>query len=234
MYNIAQDNNAGGTKLLDQPTFNSIQPRTRFQLRTSQSGRIYYEVKQIGDANYPLSRHRNAVIPRAERLLFEQDVHTRPAASFKNHNRLSYCLNDAFTSTDLFSSDGSIKLEGTPPFQLKLAVKSVITSHVDFISVEVADHTWRVDLPEYRFNSVGPHHVSIVSIQDASFCTPSTLDPAKSSVWVDVAETAAITPFETRSTYCVGDVVSFQLAGNPPWTVGSVYSFLPREDILSL
>ena len=76
MYNIAKDDGLGASKLLDQPTFSSIQPRTRFQLRTSEPARIYYEVKQIGDAAYPLAKNKDAIIPRSERLLFEQQVLT--------------------------------------------------------------------------------------------------------------------------------------------------------------
>ncbi|KAG5722295.1 putative nucleoporin [Termitomyces sp. T112] len=125
MYNIGQNDN-GGTKIIDQPTFNSIQPRTRFQLRTSHHGRMYYEVKQIGDADYPLAKHRNAVIPRGDRLLFEQEIFMRPSARFKNRNRMSYCLNDQFTPLDALSTDGTVLLEGMPPFSLRLSIKNSI------------------------------------------------------------------------------------------------------------
>jgi len=37
---------------------------------------------------------------------------------------------------------------------------------------------------------------------------------------VDVAETAAIFPFDSRQDFCVGDVSQFQLEGIPPWTIG--------------
>ena len=109
MYNVARDDSNGGTKILDQPTFSSIQPRTRFQLHTSEPARIYYEVKQIGDAAYPLAKNKNAIIPRSERLVFEQQVLERPTAKFNNHKRLVYCMNDALTPHDT-SSDGLVEL----------------------------------------------------------------------------------------------------------------------------
>ncbi|KAI0828950.1 hypothetical protein BC628DRAFT_1533561 [Trametes gibbosa] len=220
MYNIAKDDGFGATKLLDQPTFSSIQPRTRFQLRTSESGRVYYEVKQIGDAAYPLAKNKDATIPRSERLLFEQRVLMRPSARFKNHNRLSYCLNDVLIAQDYTSTDGVVALEGTPPFQLQVSVRNLAASEVYTETIELHDAAWRVHLPNYAFRSIGPHQVTIDSVQDASRCEQVAPDPLYRSIWVDVAETAAIIPFSRREDYCVGDVIPFQLEGTPPWTIG--------------
>lgn len=222
MYNVAIGTETGGTKLLDQPTFNSIQPRTRFQLHTSNPGRMYYEVKQIGDAAYPLAKHKDAVIPRSERLLFEQQVSMRPSARFKNRNRMSYCYNDAFTPRDPLTTDGMVVLEGTPPFRLRLSIKNLAASQVEMKTVEVGDNVWKIDLPSYSFKSMGPHLISIESVQDASNCAQAVLDPLTNSIWVDVAETAAIIPFDRREDFCVGDVSQFQLEGTPPWTIGYV------------
>ncbi|TBU54901.1 hypothetical protein BD310DRAFT_885314 [Dichomitus squalens] len=220
MYNIAKDDGLGGTKVLDQPTFSSIQPRTRFQLRTSEPARIYYEVKQIGDAAYPLAKNKDAIIPRSERLLFEQQVLMRPSARFKNHNRLSYCLNDALTAQDYSQNDGVVVLEGTPPFQLQVSVRNLAASEIYSETVELWDSQWRVHFPSYTFHSIGPHQVTIESVTDASHCEQVAPDPLFRTVWVDVAETAAIIPFSRREDYCVGDAIPFQLEGTPPWTIG--------------
>lgn len=228
MYNIAKDDGFGATKLLDQPTFSSIQPRTRFQLRTSEPGRVYYEVKQIGDAAYPLAKNKDAIIPRSERLLFEQQVLMRPAARFRNHNRLSYCLNDALAAQDYSSADGVVALEGTPPFLLQVSVRNLAASEVHTETIELHDAAWRVHLPRYVFRSIGPHQVTIDAVQDASRCEQVAPDPLYRSIWVDVAETAAIIPFSRREDYCVGDVIPFQLEGTPPWTIG--YASLPHQE----
>lgn len=219
MYNIAKDDGFGGTKLLDQPSFSSIQPRTRFQLRTSEPARIYYEVKQIGDAAYPLAKNKDAIIPRSERLLFEQQVLMRPFARFKNHNRLSYCFNDALTAQD-YGNDGLVVLEGTPPFQLQLSIRNLAASEVHTETIELHDYSWRVHLPDYSFRSIGPHQITIDSVKDASHCEQVAPDPLFRTIWVDVAETAAIIPFSRREDYCVGDAIPFQLEGTPPWTIG--------------
>ncbi|KAH9937368.1 uncharacterized protein B0H18DRAFT_970234 [Fomitopsis serialis] len=220
MYNVARDNDAGGTKILDQPTFSSIQPRTSFQLHTSEAARIYYEVKQIGDVAYPLAKNKDAVIPRSERLLFEQQVLTRPSARFRSLSRLSYCLNDVLLPQDPSIQDGAVILEGTAPFKVKLAIRNVATSNVHREALDVHEKTWRLNVPKYTFNSIGPHLVTIEGVQDASHCEQAVPDPLYRSIYVDVAETAAIVPFDRREDFCVGDVTQFQLEGIPPWTIG--------------
>ncbi|KAF8956062.1 hypothetical protein BDZ97DRAFT_1925843 [Flammula alnicola] len=220
MYNIAQDSDSGGTKIMGQPIFNSIQPRTRFQLQTSMPGRMYYEVKQIGDAAYPLSKTKDMTIPRSERLLFEQQVSVRPSARFRNRNRLGYCLHDALVPLDHASGDGFVLLEGTPPFTLVLSIKNIAASHVETQTIQVPSNTWRLDIPSYTFSSIGPHLLSIENVRDSSSCEQAALDPMFRSIWLDVAETAAIIPFERREDICVGDATQFQLEGIPPWTIG--------------
>ncbi|KAF9245820.1 hypothetical protein BU15DRAFT_85502 [Melanogaster broomeanus] len=221
MYNIAMNDESGvGTVVLDQPTFSSIQPRTRFQLHTSTAGRKYYEVKQIGDAAYPLHKHKNAVIPRSERLVFEQEVLPKPSAKFKNDNRMSFCLNDVLVPRDLASSDGTVLLEGTPPFQLQLSIRNLAASKVRKETVEVHDKVWKLDLPSYYFTSIGPYQVTIESVHDSSHCEQAELDPLRRSTWIDVAETAAIIPFDKKMDFCIGEVTQFQLEGTPPWTIG--------------
>ncbi|KAJ3558980.1 hypothetical protein NM688_g617 [Phlebia brevispora] len=220
MYNVARDAEGGGSKILDQPTFSSIQPRTRFQLHTSEPARIYYEVKQIGDAAYPLAKNKNAIIPRSDRLLFEQQVLMRPTAQFHNKKRLTYCMTDALTPHDQSSTDGLIVLSGTPPFQLKLSIRNRATSETYHETFHINDFSWKLNVPDYTFKAIGPHEVIIESVQDASHCEQSVTDSSTRSLFVDVAETAAIVPFDHREHFCVGEVTQFQLEGTPPWTIG--------------
>ncbi|KAI0321354.1 hypothetical protein OF83DRAFT_1168509 [Amylostereum chailletii] len=220
MYNIARASENGGTKVIDQPTFNSIQPRTRFQPHTSEPGRIFYEVKQIGDTAYPLAEHKTVVIPRADRPLFEQQVLKRPSARFRNAERLSYCLHDTFAPLDKFSTDGLVILEGTPPFELEVSVRNFAASDKYTETITVTDHTWKVDIAAYTFKSIGQHLVTIESVRDASHCEQTVPNPRERAIWVDVAESAAIVPYDRREHFCVGDVAQFQLEGIPPWTIG--------------
>jgi nucleoporin POM152 len=220
VYNIARDDMAGGTELIDQTAFSSIQSRTRFQLHTTEAGKKYYEVKQIGDASYPIVKNEQTMIPRAERLLFSQEVLRRPVAAFKQRSRLSYCYGDSFTSKS--ASDGVVAFLGTPPFEVRVSVKDLAVGETYEEKITVSDTTWAFALPSYTFTSVGPHLVTIESVQDASHCEQAVLDSFRSTMWVDVAETAAIVPYERREHFCVGDASQFQLEGTPPWSIGYV------------
>jgi len=119
-------------------------------------------------------------------------------------------------------NDGVIVLEGVPPFKLELTVSELGASHVHTETLELWEHQWTVDLPQYQFTSIHPHLITIKSVQDASGCEQSLKNFDKQSIWVDVAEVAAIVPFDRREHYCVGEVTQFQLEGTPPWTIGCV------------
>ncbi|KAL5535305.1 hypothetical protein ACEPAF_3399 [Sanghuangporus sanghuang] len=233
LYNVGTRNEAGGTKILDQPVISGIHSRSRIQLYTSQPGRMYYEVKQIGDANYPLKQTRARVIPRQERLLFEQEVIGRPWAQFKKQARLTHCLGDAFVPTDFYSSDDMIALEGKAPFHVQLSVKDLATGDLHRQTVELYTTQWKINLPNYVFTSIGPHLVTIESVRDATSCAQAVPDPMKTSIWVDVAESAAIVPFDRREHFCVGDVTQFQLEGTPPWTVGYKVGSKHHEQVVN-
>lgn len=147
----------------------------------------------------------------------------RPSAMFKNDNRMSFCLNDALSSREALSNDGGvIQLDGTPPFRLALSVRNLAASQVYKETVEVHDKTWRLHLPSYQFTSIGPHQITIESVEDSSHCEQTELNPLRRSIWVEVAESAAIVPFDKRVDFCVGDVTQFQLEGKPPWSIGCV------------
>lgn len=121
------------------------------------------------------------------------------------------------------STDGQILLEGTPPFELQISIKNLAASKVETETIRVPGKTWTVSLPLYIFESLGPHLITIESVQDALRCEQAALDPLYRSVWVDVAETAAIIPFNRRENFCAGEISYFQLEGTPPWTIGLIY-----------
>lgn len=188
-------------------------------MQTSQAGRVYYEVQAIGDASYPIQKHAG-LIPRSQRLHFEQQVFSRPAAFFKQTtDRITYCLNDHFVPRSDHTADGKVVLQGTPPFRLELSIKNLASSEVHKEVVDTSLHEWNVDIPHYVFRTVGPHLVTIDGVQDASMCPQADIEYGMLTQWVDVAEAAVIVPFDRREDYCVGEALQFQLEGTPPWKV---------------
>lgn len=211
----------GHERLRDQVTFNSIQPVTRLQLRTSEPGHHEYSITHIGDAAYqlPSLRERYQNPPRLSGMILEQDILARPSARFKNMVRASYCLNDHFVPRTITSDDGTIVFNGQSPFTLELSIKNLASSETRLETVVVNSHEWKVQFSDYEFTTVGPHLVTIESVTDSTPCPQAPADTTKQSFWVDVAETAAIVPYDRHEDFCVGDVLHFQLEGNAPWRV---------------
>jgi nucleoporin POM152 len=121
---------------------------------------------------------------------------------------------------------GVLVFTGTPPFTVNFSIKNLATGDVTAESITTGSYEWNINFPDYILSSVGPHLISVESFKDASLCPPLPSDIGTASYWVDVAETAAIVPFERREHYCVGDVLHFQLEGNAPWRVEYVLIFL--------
>ncbi|KZP25170.1 hypothetical protein FIBSPDRAFT_950540 [Athelia psychrophila] len=112
IYNITEDDQDGGTNILEQPT---IQQHSGSH--------------QVPAAHhYTLSQHKDEFIPRSQRLLFEQEVDGRPTARLRHNNRISHCLNDALVPRDSSTQDGLIEFQGTPPFEVQLSIKNLAAS----------------------------------------------------------------------------------------------------------
>jgi nucleoporin POM152 len=206
----------------DCETFNSIQKTSRLQLRTSEPGHHEYHLIDFGDAAYPLQHLKDRPqksAPRYSGTVLQHEVLSRPSAHFKASGPSSYCLNEKLVPRSGRHDDPTVLLTGKPPFKLNLNIKNVATSESRTAVVEVSTHEWKVDVPTYVLQTVGPHLVSIESFEDSSPCSPSDVDHDRRTFRIDVAETAAIVPFDRREDWCVGDILQFQLEGNAPWRV---------------
>lgn len=206
-----------GKERPDRQSFTSLQTEHRVQLQTSRPGRLVYEVTSVGDARYSVKDdHKEQQHPR-----WEQQVLARPAAYFKTAARLSYCLNDAFVPRPEahLGNDGVIVFEGKAPFIVSFSIHNLASSETRQEIKEFTSHEWHLSFPEYTFSTVGSYLITINSVRDASSCEEVVDETTQRSIWVDVAETAMIVPYERRTDVCVGDLLQFQLEGMAPWTI---------------
>lgn len=184
-------------------------------MRTADPGTHTYALQHLADATYNTGIQLNTHRTRGLRL--EQNVLIRPAARFKSAARISRCLN---TDLNLSNEPGAVlSLIGTPPFTLSIAVRNLAEGETHHAQIVTNDYEWPVKIPDYMFRTIGPHVVAIERVRDASKCAELG-SASERSLWIDVAETAAIIPLERRVDYCVGDVLNFQLEGTAPWQVG--------------
>lgn len=70
---------------------------------------------------------------------------SRPTASFKSTERLSYCLGDAFVQKAHQQGGGEavVMLTGQAPFKLALEVRNVAMGEVWKEVVDVHGHEWK-------------------------------------------------------------------------------------------
>jgi nucleoporin POM152 len=169
----------------------------------------------MGDALYPLAV-TNAAFKTSKsisELSFRQEVLPRPRAYFKTTDHLTYCLHDKFRAEDLGAHSGVIQLLGRSPFYLDLSLHNLATGETKRDRIQLLQNEWRVELPDYRFETVGSYMLVIDSVKDASSCEQEENVLGTNSLFIDVAESAAIVPFERREEYCVGEILRFQLEG---------------------
>jgi nucleoporin POM152 len=201
--------------MVDQFTIHSIQNRARLELFTSVAGQLQYHVSRLGDSSYPLRKQHevDTISNRATWLTFRQSILRRPRAFFKAQERLTFCLYDSFRTEDMDANSGVISLHGTSPFYLELSLHNLATGETRKERVKLLQEEWRVELPDYRFQTVGSYMLMIDSVWDASGCEQEAELSGFRTLLIDVAETAAIVPLERREDYCVGDMLRFQLEG---------------------
>ncbi|EJU02661.1 hypothetical protein DACRYDRAFT_115687 [Dacryopinax primogenitus] len=190
----------------------------RIDLASYPSGKHIYTVEGLKDTNYGV---RLSDLPK-----LHQQVLAKPSAFFKSDTRLPFCLHDSFVRRNGYPN-AEILLKGQAPFDVKLSIRNSDSSSRKVKVIHVESNEWDVEFPDYVFDKIGPHQVRIESVTDASGCPEARSPHDLSTLFIDVAETAAILPMETRSDYCVGDTVQYQLEGTSPWIV--TYDFNGRE-----
>jgi len=208
-----------GKERQERQSFTSLQTEHRVQLHTTQAGHFLYEVTAVGDARYSIKDEHTRSSKDHPR--WEQHVIARPRAYFKTASRLSHCLNDALVPKpeSHLSQDGVVVLEGKPPLIVTFSIQNLASSETRQEMKTFTSHEWHLNFPEYIFSTVGSYRIQIDSVRDASGCDEMVDEVAQREIWVDVAETAMIVPYERRTDVCVGDLLQFQLEGMAPWTI---------------
>jgi nucleoporin POM152 len=204
--------------LISHHTFSSIQARHRLPLDTSSPGKRTYTLKQIGDATYPITGeqvHRQIGLP----LRVTQDIISRPRAYFLSSIQLTFCLHENFHPQNREIDAGTIILEGLPPFYVELSLQSLATGEIREDRVQIWESSWKASIPDFKFDTVGTYLLIIKNVFDNSECVEAIDQQPARSLLITVAETAALVPYETKSEFCVGDMLKFQLEGKPPWEI---------------
>ena len=185
-------------------------------MMTSPAGLYTYHFKELGDQLYDRG---NLESPP---LSVQQRIEARPSARFEETGKTySYCKETASGNQGI-----PIQLTGSPPFSLEIIVKHHPSARSESVNIPQVEATrFKFQIPD-RVLSLGSHAISIRKVQDGHGCQKTFGDDGPVT-HVSVADVPTISDIEKASDFCVGDRISFNLAGTPPFNI--FYVFEGRE-----
>ena len=191
---------------------------TSIRMETSQPGSYQYRFTSLGDRSYDSS------VESFGGSTIYQKVHSRPSAKFTHLGKTySYCKEQ--TSVNDFIP---ISLTGQAPFSIELSIRHHSSTTPELLNIpNIQAHHYDFHIPQ-RALSLGTHSLAIRKVRDANGCE-SRLDPRGSMVRVNVVDIPNISPLEPHTDYCVGDRISFTLAGTPPFNIYYLFEGAERK-----
>jgi nucleoporin POM152 len=190
--------------------------KASIKMETSQAGSVEYKFTELGDEHYESDRRK------FKPLKFLQTIHNRPSATFKDIGKsYSYCKEDEAGDEVI-----PVLLTGTPPFSLEIGIKRHSTAKPQIVPISnIMSNTYNFRIPRTVLD-LGTHAITIFKVQDAQGCQRVT-EFDSPSVQVNVVDIPGISPLEPATDFCVGDRISFMLAGSAPFNV--YYTFNGKE-----
>ena len=195
---------------------------------TSNAGRYRYHLTSYSDENY-----RAPLKPPHHILDVEQVVYNSPSASFIDPaERVIRCMAETSGVFEL-----NLKLKGMPPFELVIEeYHNNLPSSTIKKTVPIQQLNQGTDGFTYRILTK-PNHTSgrfdykLVSISDKTQCDAS-LDESNGVIQtsIDVADQAKIISLNA-ATACLGDMLSFNLQGTPPFVIGYTWNGQEQPDV---
>ncbi|KAL8953625.1 MAG: hypothetical protein Q9222_000551 [Ikaeria aurantiellina] len=186
------------------------------RMESHEPGTHQYKISKLSDLSYDHDPRKFSP------MNIEQRVHARPAAAFMESGKTyKYCKEDEGGGENV-----PVTLTGQPPFHLEFELRHHASSKPEVVTVpNVQAHEYNLHIP-HRLLALGTHAVLIRKVRDAHGCQ-RRMDHQAPHVHVNVAEVPSITAQESRTDYCVGDRISYTLAGAPPFNV--YYTFQDQE-----
>ncbi|KAF2100000.1 hypothetical protein NA57DRAFT_38409 [Rhizodiscina lignyota] len=203
------------------------------QMDTTQAGEYEYKFTQLSDYNY--DHDSRDFTP----MTVSQKVYSRPSARFANPGKTySYCASDHEEASETMETI-PIKLIGEPPFSIEVELKHHSAAKPESISVSnIPGKSYDLRIP-HRHLHLGNSALSIRKVRDSRGCQSASLPltpPSREKdgqsnqrVLLSVHSAPSITPLEPQTDYCVGDHVSFSLAGQPPFNVFYTFEGVERK-----
>ncbi|KAI9724576.1 MAG: hypothetical protein M1828_003599 [Chrysothrix sp. TS-e1954] len=200
----------------------------QIRMDTAREGQYDYSVTELGDYNYDhdASRHQP--------LLITQRVNGRPSATFSTPGKVYSMCHDSGDSLSAPIGNIPITLSGRPPFTVDLEIrhqgKASKPQHLTIPNITSTKHS--LQIPPQYFHP-GTATLTIRRIRDSLGCERFLDLPNAPRVQLAVHDRPSIAPADPPSSspahVCVGDRLSYTLAGSAPFTVFYVFNGAARK-----
>jgi nucleoporin POM152 len=191
------------------------------KLSTNEAGRYEHRFKGIYDQSYTKAKSRYL---QNQLQTVRYNVNVLPNGIFTKNNVLQICENRISKSAQPIANI-PITLTGTGPFRINTTL-----THDKLGTSEtlIFDHVTEPNLELHYSESfgLGEHVLTINEIVDGNGCVRNDFALANNFV-VIVTEVPNLVKAEDKYDYCVGDHISYNTTGVPPFTV--YYNFRNKQ-----
>ena len=182
------------------------------KMETIEAGHYEYSFSELSDRLY---EHENR---RFSPLVLHQEVNSRPSATFADASKVySFCRERRLGEEAI-----PISLVGKPPFSLEMGIRHHGTAKPEVVRIPNIENNHYSFLIPPRSLSLGTHSVTIRKVRDANGCQEIS-ESGGPTIRVNMVDVPTISPMESISDFCVGDRISFALAGTPPFSVFYIF-----------
>jgi nucleoporin POM152 len=232
-YSIRYKHDYTGDDGSPQSAARKIDVETPFLLQkidTQRAGLHVYKLQSVADDNYksPIALSANSPV------IVEQIINPAPAAKFLDLKpKIIHCISKETGTFEL-----EMKLVGQPPFNIGIE-ESHDNLHASSNKKEVGldelvsfEDGYKYVLKTIPPHSMGKYQYSIETISDAAGCSSFYEKDSDASLTttIEIADQAKISTINPPIV-CVGDILSYNLQGTPPFTVGYSVNGKERPDI---
>ncbi|EGV66003.1 hypothetical protein PSN45_003182 [Yamadazyma tenuis] len=204
----------------DSRTMTSDKSKLLIDLPTDNSGLYEHRFKRIFDGLYTRSKSPDRGF---KPQIISYEVLPAPSIVFEKMDVLKLC--EASLSKYINELDSlSISVSGKAPFSAQIMLigdsleKKFTIENINGPTINLNDAVDSKNVPIWKYLKQGEYELSITQVSDSNRCEKKTQN--LSTLILSISPAPDVTKFDqSKSYYCVGDHVGYDLLGEPPFTL---------------
>jgi nucleoporin POM152 len=206
-----------GQKSVRKRDITAALPKASIRLDTEKAGDYTYKFVELADANYD-SKSQSPIV-------LTQRVNSRPTARFANPGKVYNFCAASVEGEDIIP----LVLEGVPPFTVDFDIKHSGSAKGEWVPRDVPSNKYDLKIAPDKLK-LGHQSVTIKQVTDSRGCRSRPEGAAvRPRVQVSVHDPPTISTLETATDFCVGEYLSFRLAGLAPFQVHYTFDGKARK-----